>query len=574
MSKKLPISLLFFFLALGIYAQPTIVGTAAEDRNVVLEEFTGINCVFCPEGHAIAQQLKDNNPADVFLVNIHSGGFASPSASQPDFRTQWGEAIDNQSGLAGYPAGTINRENFPGLEQGAPGSTAIGRGGWVNAANQVFAESSYLNMAVTASMDAPSNTMDILVEAFYTGDSPAATNFLNVAILQNNTTGPQSGGGAGNNYVHQHRLIDLVTGQWGEEISTVNTGDLISRTYSYNPPSDINGVPVDPSELEIVVFMTETTQLLVSGSGSLVSLEPLTNANDANVVSVSDIDDTCNTSITPSVLISNTGTDALTSLVITYDVNGENPVTFNWTGNLASLEAELVELPEISFTSGATNTVNVSVPNDDFNDNNASATTFGPAPETVGTMRLRVSLDNWAEECSWEFRDSSGTVLESGSYTGGAGTAGDDLTTFNYTFNFADDCITFSIEDTFGDGLTVGGNGGFELKDANDVIIYAFNDNFGSGVTLPFDSNGVLEIEDNRFNTITIYPNPATDIVNIKNAENSAIEVYNMLGQLVITKNNISADAQMNVSSLVTGTYFVKISNGNVTTTKKLLVSK
>lgn len=490
MSKKLPISLLFFFLALGVYAQPTIVGTAAEDRNIVLEEFTGINCVFCPEGHAIAQQLKDNNPADVFLVNIHSGGFASPSASQPDFRTQWGEAIDDQSGLAGYPAGTINRQNFPGQEQGNAGSTALGRGQWVNAAADILVDSSYLNMAVTASMNAPSNTMDILVEAFYTGDSPAATNFLNVAILQNNTTGPQSGGGAGSNYVHQHRLIDLVTGQWGEEISTVSTGDLISRTYNYNPPSDVNGVPVDPSELEIVVFMTETTQLVVSGSGGLVSLEPLTNANDANVVSVSDIDDTCNTSITPSVLISNTGTDALTSLVITYDVNDGTPATFNWTGNLASLEAELVALPEINFTLGATNTVNVSVPNDDFNDNNGSATTFGPAPETVGTMRLRVSLDNWAEECSWEFRDSSGTVLESGSYTGGAGTSGDDQTTFNYTFNFADDCITFSIEDTFGDGLTVGGNGGFELKDANDVILYAFNDNFGSGVTLPFDSNG------------------------------------------------------------------------------------
>ena len=57
-------------------------------------------------------------PRRGFLINIHSGGYAVPNGNQPDFRTQWGEAIDDQSGLAGYPAGTINRQNFPGQEQG------------------------------------------------------------------------------------------------------------------------------------------------------------------------------------------------------------------------------------------------------------------------------------------------------------------------------------------------------------------------------------------------------------------------------------------------------------------------
>ena len=31
--------------------------------------------------------------------------------------------------------------------------------------------------------------------------------------------GAQVGGNMGNNYVHQHRLIDLLTGQWGIDIS-------------------------------------------------------------------------------------------------------------------------------------------------------------------------------------------------------------------------------------------------------------------------------------------------------------------------------------------------------------------
>ena len=83
-------------------------------------------------GHAIAQAFKDDFPDDVFLVNIHSGGFAAPGAGQPDFRTIYGQAIDDQTDLAGYPAGTVNRQNFPGTEQtGSPaGATGQGRGTW------------------------------------------------------------------------------------------------------------------------------------------------------------------------------------------------------------------------------------------------------------------------------------------------------------------------------------------------------------------------------------------------------------------------------------------------------------
>jgi len=127
MIKNLTLSITLSLFGLCAFAQ-TIVTTSPENRKVILEEFTGVNCTFCPQGHAIAQTLQDNNTDNVFLVNIHSGGYAAPNGNQPDFRTEWGEAIDNQSGLAGYPAGTINRQNFPGQEQGSAGTTALGRG--------------------------------------------------------------------------------------------------------------------------------------------------------------------------------------------------------------------------------------------------------------------------------------------------------------------------------------------------------------------------------------------------------------------------------------------------------------
>ena len=48
MYKKLLLSLVFSLFAVFTYAQ-TIVSTSPENKNVILEEFTGIYCQFCPD---------------------------------------------------------------------------------------------------------------------------------------------------------------------------------------------------------------------------------------------------------------------------------------------------------------------------------------------------------------------------------------------------------------------------------------------------------------------------------------------------------------------------------------------
>ncbi|NOR88336.1 MAG: Omp28-related outer membrane protein, partial [Bacteroidales bacterium] len=208
----------------------TIVGTDPENKNVVLEEFTGIHCVYCPDGHAIAQAIYDQHPNDVVLINIHTGSFASPGAGEPDYRTQWGSAIAGQSGLTGYPAGTVNRHLFSGWSQGS--GTAMSRNYWSPAANIVFDEASYLNVALEATIIPATRQLSVLVEVYYTGDSPESVNLLNVAILQSNIFGPQTGGGAGDNYNHKHMLRHLLTGQWGVEISETTEGSFFTTTIN------------------------------------------------------------------------------------------------------------------------------------------------------------------------------------------------------------------------------------------------------------------------------------------------------------------------------------------------------
>ena len=55
--------LCLLILLLGVHAiEQTFVSTSPENKNVVLEEFTGIHCTYCPDGHRLAQILKDANP--------------------------------------------------------------------------------------------------------------------------------------------------------------------------------------------------------------------------------------------------------------------------------------------------------------------------------------------------------------------------------------------------------------------------------------------------------------------------------------------------------------------------------
>ena len=342
MIKKLTAVLVFAFISFNSFGQ-TIVSTSPEDKKVVLEEFTGIHCVFCPQGHAIAQAIQDNNPGEVFLINIHVGSFAVPGLGEPDFRTQFGSAIANQSGLVGYPAGTVNRRNFPGLEQGSAGTTAMSRGSWSNASNQVLVAPSYVNVAVEADINVQTNELMVHVEGYYTGDSPEGTNLLNVALLQNNTLGPQTGGNLGNEYVHMHRLVHMVTGQWGISIPTTTMSTFVDETFTYSIPADYNGVPVELADLEVVAFITETHQEIGSGAGTYPTYSGFTNSNDAFARYVDEIDDQCGFDITPSVNVQNMGSDPITSLSIDYSVNSGPVETYNWNGTITSLQNETIE---------------------------------------------------------------------------------------------------------------------------------------------------------------------------------------------------------------------------------------
>lgn len=555
--------LLLMALVTSVTFAQTIVSTTPENKKVILEEFTGIKCVYCPEGHAIAQAIQNNNPGDVFLINIHVGSFAVPGAGEPDFRTPFGTAIANQSNLIGYPAGTVNRHYFPGQAQNGGTGTAMSRGAWTSTSNETLGLDSYLNMAAEATIDVATRELSVHVESFYTGDSPESTNQLNVALLQNNTLGPQTGGGAGDEYVHQHRLVYLVTGQWGEVINTTTTGSFVDSNFTYTIPEMYNNVPAELADMEVVVFMTETNQEVISGNGTFPTFTNFEYQNDILVKKIHEISEKCVNELAPVVEIQNVGENTATAIEIEYDINGESH-TYSWTGTLTPLATEVVELPTVNFEFAGTNTVTVSIQDDENNSNNQMVTNFDDAQEYSGDLTLVINTDNWGEECTWNIKDYLGnTVANGGPYA--------DNTTITEVISLTEEnCYTFNLIDSYGDG-----GGPVSLTDDQGTVLYQTNGSYGSGESKNFGfQQFILGNDASVLNNVVLFPNPAQSTVTLINAENAVVTVYNLLGQKLMEQKQISNQEVFEISNFQAGTYLVKIEKDGQTAVEKLVIIK
>jgi lysyl endopeptidase len=96
--------------------------------------------------------------------------------------------------------------------------------------------------------------------------------------------------------------------------------------------------------------------------------------NDAGIISIPNPSGTiCGGTITPEITLRNFGSNVLTSVVIQYQLNGVAPQNFNWSGNLASGQTTVVELPVILLNAGSTSfTATTSQPNGVTDENTAN----------------------------------------------------------------------------------------------------------------------------------------------------------------------------------------------------------
>ena len=291
--------ILLSFLYINLSAQ-TLVDTLPHNKNIVLEEFTGMHCYYCPDGHVLAQSIYNAYPQRICLINVHTGSYANPSVGEPDFKTVFGSSLSSQSNLSGYPAGTINRHLFFNLSQS--GGTAMSRGDWQLATIITLNELSPVNVGALAQYDTTTGELHVDVEIYYTDTQTVSLNYLNIAITQDSVSGPQTGAQTFNSaaivpgpwqptYSHQHMLRHFITGQWGAVLDPITPGTLISRRYTWQVPLDINDITVFVEHLRVVSFITESSQEIITGIETPITILP------SNTVSIREVIPTRNDDI-------------------------------------------------------------------------------------------------------------------------------------------------------------------------------------------------------------------------------------------------------------------------------------
>lgn len=575
MKKCLFISALALFFELTAVAQTdTMVSKIPANKNAVLEEFTGVNCQYCPDGHRIAAQIANNNPDRVFVINIHEGEYASR------YKTQFGSAIANQFGSHGWPSGVVNRHTFP-VSDGST-TTMLDRGSFAQACNIIMNEPSPVNIKAWGTLDYSDRTLDLTVQLYYTASSNTSTNMLNVAILQDNVLGPQINGSVynpdqmvGSYYNHQHMLRHLITGQWGTTITTTTAGSFVEKHYTYQIPESF-GVSGDMVEavlenLKFIVFVAEghkeiltATQATITGWNMPPVMLNLKSISERPVTS-------CGNLASAYLLVENQGSDALQTMKIKYKVGGGSYQTYVWHGNIASGTQDTVHLPEFAINTNVNQTVYASI----TEANGESVSTFELnttiqklAYTCGGWMMLDIKTDQYGSENSFKLFGPNGNVILSGGPFNNA--------SVSHTFEFTPQtvgCYILEVYDEYGDGMNNGYGAGYvKLFDADGNLVFNNNGKIGAMTRFYLNVTSPVGVEEHVLSSgeVKVFPNPASNVLNFDSEESiSHVEMFNMQGQMVKCE---SGDIRaMNIEDANNGIYLLKITTPNGVYTQKVV---
>jgi len=296
--------------------------------------------------------------------------------------------------------------------------------------------------------------------------------------------------------------------------------------------------------------------------------------------------------IEPIVTIQNVGTESFTACTINTLVGGIVVATYEWTGSLETFGTEQVTLAELP--AGITDvTFEVVLAGDLNSDDDNLSVTLSSAIEAHASIHVQVNTDFYPGETTWDVKDASGAIVMSGAYELGTEDSWDgggpdaDMTHDHYE-SLAEGCYTFTAYDGYGDGQTgydgsgAGADGSIIVTDGDGTELLSIAGAWGSEQSVAFEVNHGVGLDEVLENTLSIFPNPASNnatiVLNLTVSNEVVIEVVNTLGQKVIVQssrmNAGENTVKLPIETLTTGLYYVNIKIANEMITEKLNIIK
>lgn len=239
---QFPVSLLFSCIVLFWGCReimpviPPVGPPALGDRKVLIEEFTGVRCVNCPDGSAEIENLQSLYGENLVAVSIHAGFFSEPYPDNLyDFRTPEGSQIQTYVGEPeGYPTAVINRKKFTGES-----ALQLGRAKWAGYIAQESSIPPVINVNAEVAYDESTRDAAVTVTSIPVADISEPL-YLTVLITESGIQDLQyTNDGFKPEYIHKHVLRKVITGTTGDPLGdTFALGQNIERNFHFTFPDN------------------------------------------------------------------------------------------------------------------------------------------------------------------------------------------------------------------------------------------------------------------------------------------------------------------------------------------------
>lgn len=281
----------------------------------------------------------------------------------------------------------------------------------------------------------------------------------------------------------------------------------------------------------------------------------------------------------------NYGKNTITSATAVLKENGNVVATAPYSGNAIQYQQVTLNFPSTTFNPASNYNIELSAINTVAPYNAAFASQpvslALATPTDQADVDILVYTDNYASEASWQLKNSAGTVVASGgpystgpNADGGGGPDANTTITESATLSL-DDCYSFVLSDSYGDGWGYGATPhGIEVK-ANGVTVFEQAvGNFGTSLSIPaaFKTVSTLGTIDNESAVFGIYPNPSTGLFTFTTTEAVRVTVSDLTGKVVFQSANVQNGETINLTSLQRGVYLAKVSGSKTEKVEKLVI--
>lgn len=225
---------------------------ATQAKIVLIEDFTGVRCINCPDGHEQAANIEAANPQRVIALSLHSDFLGVAYVGQPELRIPEAQDLENLLGPApAKPVAAIDRVLFTGetdilqfLQQ------------WSGRTNEQLTKNVAVNIALENRLETTDDGVSIIAKAtaIYLQNITAENRITLILIEENVVAAQLTNSGVDSNYVHKNVARVFLTRFNGNVINAEkNSGTVIVKEFK------LNNVPATWKliDLKVVAFIHE-----------------------------------------------------------------------------------------------------------------------------------------------------------------------------------------------------------------------------------------------------------------------------------------------------------------------------